>query len=185
MSSPPIFALVILVAGFVVWLVPFVRAGWSQVVPVKQDPRAMWGLTLEVIAYGLVCFSGWATTHVASWRAGVSVLFLGCAAMLSWSSTRSLGRFLRLGAALEPDHQLVRSGPYRIVRHPIYASMLCLFLAIGSMAAPPVSFAIALVLFLAGTEIRVRVEDRLLAERFGEEFRQFRRATPAYIPFLR
>ena len=37
----------------------------------------------------------------------------------------------------------------------------------------------------AGTEIRVWVEDRLLADRFGEEFREYRRSTSAYIPLLR
>jgi protein-S-isoprenylcysteine O-methyltransferase Ste14 len=185
MSHPPIFALLILVTGFVVWLVPFVRAGWSQVVPVKSDSRAMWGLALEVAGYGLVCFSGWSTTRVVGWRAGVSVLFLECAAMLSWTSTRSLGRFLRLDAAVEPDHELIRSGPYRIVRHPIYASMLCLLLGIGSMVAPLAWFAVAVVVFLAGTEIRVRVEDRLLAERFGEEFHRYCQSTRAYLPFVR
>jgi protein-S-isoprenylcysteine O-methyltransferase Ste14 len=184
-SRPPTFALVILVAGFILWLLPFVRAGWSQVTPLKRDPRAMWGLALESVAYGLVCFSGWSTTRVAGWRAGLSVLFLECAAMLSWSSTRSLGRFLRLQAAVEPDHELIRSGPYAIVRHPIYASMLCLFLGIGSMVAPPAWFAVGLAVFLAGTEIRVRVEDRLLEERFGEEFRRYCQSTAAYIPFLR
>ena len=53
------------------------------------------------------------------------------------------------------------------------------------MTAAPVWFAMTLLVFLAGTEIRVRVEDRLLAERFGEEFRRYRQRTPAYIPFLR
>lgn len=185
MHHPPIFALLLLVGGAIVWLLPFVLAGWSRVVPVKSDSRAMWGLALEVAGFGLVSYSGWGTTHVAGWRAGLSVLFLGCAAMLSWSSTRSLGRFLRLGAAIEPGHELIRGGPYQIVRHPIYASMLCMLLAIGTMAAPLGWFAVSLAVFVAGTEIRVRVEDRLLRERFHEEFRQYCRTTPAYIPFLR
>jgi protein-S-isoprenylcysteine O-methyltransferase Ste14 len=42
-----------------------------------------------------------------------------------------------------------------------------------------------LALFIAGTEIRVRLEDKLLAERFGDEFRDYRRSTPAYIPLIR
>jgi len=184
-NRPPTFALVILIAGFVVWLTPFVLAGWSRVVPAKRDWRSMWGLLLELVAYGLLCFNGWQATYVAAWRVGLSVVFLVCAALLSWTSTRSLGRFLRFEAAVEPDHQLIRSGPYRIVRHPIYASMLCVFLGVGSMTAAPVWFAVALLVFLMGTEIRVRVEDRLLAERFGEEFQRYRQRTPAYIPFLR
>jgi protein-S-isoprenylcysteine O-methyltransferase Ste14 len=38
---------------------------------------------------------------------------------------------------------------------------------------------------MAGTEIRVRSEDRLLASRFGEEFQAYRKTVKAYIPFIR
>jgi protein-S-isoprenylcysteine O-methyltransferase Ste14 len=44
---------------------------------------------------------------------------------------------------------------------------------------------LAIVLFLAGTEIRVRVEDALLYERFGERFAEWQKAVPAYLPFVR
>jgi len=113
------------------------------------------------------------------------VFFLALASVLSWTATRALGRYLRFEAAVDADHQLVRTGPYRVVRHPIYASMLCLILGFGIMVARPVVFLVAMILFIAGTEIRVRVEDRLLAESFGEEFREYRRSTAAYIPLLR
>jgi protein-S-isoprenylcysteine O-methyltransferase Ste14 len=41
------------------------------------------------------------------------------------------------------------------------------------------------VFYVAGTEIRVRAEDGLLASRFGEEFVQYQRSTRAYLPFIR
>jgi protein-S-isoprenylcysteine O-methyltransferase Ste14 len=63
--------------------------------------------------------------------------------------------------------------------------MLCLMLGMAAIATTLVYFAIALALFIAGTEIRVRLEDKLLAERFGDEFRDYRRSTPAYIPLIR
>jgi protein-S-isoprenylcysteine O-methyltransferase Ste14 len=39
-------------------------------------------------------------------------------------------------------------------------------------------------LFIIGTEIRVRIEERLLASHFGEEFQAYKRSVPAYLPFL-
>jgi protein-S-isoprenylcysteine O-methyltransferase Ste14 len=53
------------------------------------------------------------------------------------------------------------------------------------MAASLTLFVIATAVFLVGTEIRVRAEDRLLERQFGEQFRRYRRSTSAYIPLLR
>jgi protein-S-isoprenylcysteine O-methyltransferase Ste14 len=179
-------ALAILVIGFVAWFLPFPLAGWTHASPQKRDPRWRWGLLLEVLAY--VVLGAGAVHRVlapAAWRLALAVFFFALATLLSWTSTRSLGRYLRFEAAVDTDHQLIRSGPYRIVRHPIYASMLWLMLGIASIAATRLSFVVALALFVAGTEIRVRVEDKLLAGRFGDEFRAYRRSTPAYIPLIR
>ena len=112
-------------------------------------------------------------------------MFLALASLLSWTSTRALGRHLRFDAALNPDHELVRSGPYRVVRHPIYASMLCLLLGTGFLATPIPLLLAAIAIFICGTEIRVRVEDRLLDTQFGVEFRSYQRGVAAYVPFVR
>jgi protein-S-isoprenylcysteine O-methyltransferase Ste14 len=92
---------------------------------------------------------------------------------------------LRFDAALTSDHELVRTGPYRIVRHPIYTSMFCLLLGTGFMVTPPLLFLVAIILFIGGTEIRVRIEDSLLASRFGDKFRAYQRSVSAYIPLVR
>jgi protein-S-isoprenylcysteine O-methyltransferase Ste14 len=55
----------------------------------------------------------------------------------------------------------------------------------GLLLTPAWQLALASALFLAGTEIRVRVEDALLDARFGGEFRAYRAAVAAYLPLLR
>lgn len=107
------------------------------------------------------------------------------AAGLAWNSVKHLGRQFRMHAGLYADHTLVRTGAYRIVRHPIYASILALHLSTLLLMTPWKWIFPALALFLAGTEIRVRSEDRLLASRFGEEFQAYRAGVPAYIPLVR
>jgi protein-S-isoprenylcysteine O-methyltransferase Ste14 len=119
------------------------------------------------------------------WRIVCAVVFLSLASLLSWTATRALGRHLRFDAALNPDHELVRSGPYRIVRHPIYSSMLCLLLGTGFLITSIPLLLAAVAIFICGTEIRVHVEDGLLASRFGVAFREYQRGISAYIPFLR
>jgi len=71
------------------------------------------------------------------------------------------------------------------VRHPIYASLLAALLCTLLLLTPWQWCLVSLALFVAGTEIRVRTEDRLLASRFPEAFREYRRKVPAYLPFLR
>jgi protein-S-isoprenylcysteine O-methyltransferase Ste14 len=104
---------------------------------------------------------------------------------LGWAAARHLGKQWRLEAALSEDHELVQTGPYRWVRHPIYASMFGLLLATGFAWTWWPMFVAAVIAFVVGTEIRVRAEDRLLAERFQESFPAYRSRVRAYIPFIR
>jgi protein-S-isoprenylcysteine O-methyltransferase Ste14 len=115
-----------------------------------------------------------------------AALILGAIAdLLMWSAVPHLGRQFRIQAGLYEDHQLVRSGPYSVVRHPIYASFLALTLATGVLLAQWPWLVAAAILCIFGNEIRVRTEDRLLESRFGEEFREYRKKVSAYVPFVR
>jgi len=104
---------------------------------------------------------------------------------LSWTAVKHLGKQFRVNAGLYEDHELVRTGPYGIVRHPIYSSMLAILLSTILLLTPWQWAAASLVFFVVGTEIRVRTEDNLLASRFGLEFAAYRRKVPAYVPFVR
>jgi protein-S-isoprenylcysteine O-methyltransferase Ste14 len=107
------------------------------------------------------------------------------AAVTSWNAVIHLGRQFRIHAGLYEDHELVRTGPYAIVRHPIYASLLSMLLCTLLIMTPWEWVALPLALFVAGTEIRVHSEDALLESRFGDDFRNYRRQVRAYVPFVR
>lgn len=181
----PVYAYLILGLGWFFWFLPFPLTGWTRSTPQKRDGRARWGLILHVISYILLWQSDFWNMSVAPWRIALSVIFLMLAILLSWTSTRALGKHLRFDAALSLDHELVQSGIYRFLRHPIYASMLCLLLGTGFMITPMMLFLPAILIFLIGTEIRVRVEDNLLSSHFGDRFRQYQQGVSAYVPFVR
>jgi protein-S-isoprenylcysteine O-methyltransferase Ste14 len=180
----PAYAYAILAAGWFVWLLPFVLAKRPSVPARRTDPRARWGMLLQAIAYGLLWQGAFWKIVPRAWQFAASILFLSLGALLSWTSVRALGLQWRLDAALSSDHELVTSGPYTLIRHPIYTSMLCILLGTGILVLSP-WLCPALILAIAGTEIRVRIEDRLLASQFGERFVIYRRHVPAYIPHLR
>jgi len=181
----PAYAYVILAAGWLVWFLPFPITRWNFKAAEKTDRRARWGLLLELAAYTVLWQGDFWRRPPNLWRTALSVVFLILAALLSWTATRALGKHLRFDAALSPDHQLVRSGPYRKLRHPIYTSMLCMLLGTGLMITRPLLLLLAILLFVCGTEIRVRIEDALLLSRFGGEFRDYQRSVSAYVPLVR
>ena len=180
----PGYAYAIVPVGWIIWALPFFLIKRSRGPAQKLDRRARWGILLEALGYFILIQSRFWTPHPPLWRTGPGFVFLALAGVLSWTSARTLGRQWRFDAGLNADHQLVQSGAYRIVRHPIYTSMLCLMLGTGFMIAPFPILAISATLFVIGTEIRVRIEDALLAARFEESFEAYRRRVPAYIPFL-
>lgn len=168
------------------WLYPFFfRAPHFQ----KRDSMTVSGPTrvgvlLEAVGV-LLAFvhTQRARTHPAALLGAASFSVIGI--VLSWTAVAHLGKQFRIHAGLYADHELVRTGPYRVVRHPIYASLLAMLLATIVLLTPWLRALLAVAVFLAGTEIRVRSEDRLLASRFGDRFADYRKRVPAYIPFVR
>jgi protein-S-isoprenylcysteine O-methyltransferase Ste14 len=144
------------------------------------------GLLLETFAVFIVWsfrFPGSPRTNPGIIAAALLLGVLGV--VLMWAAIQHLGRQFRIYAGLYHDHQLVRTGPYAVVRHPIYASLLAMTVSTGLLLARWPWLLAAIALSIAGTEIRVRTEDQLLASRFGADFIAYRKSVPAYLPFLR
>jgi protein-S-isoprenylcysteine O-methyltransferase Ste14 len=175
----------ILAAGWVAWASPFFLNRRSGATAETVDRRARWGIAITAIGFALVWQMKWWIRDPAAWRIAAGALLLAAGAALTWTSAFALGRQWRFDAGLNADHALVQSGAYRLVRHPIYTSMLCMMLGTGLLRVPAVIIVLALVFGIAGTEIRVRIEDGLLAARFGQTFEEYRRRVHAYIPFAR
>jgi protein-S-isoprenylcysteine O-methyltransferase Ste14 len=111
----------------------------------------------------------------------VLLLMSGAIALFATSS-RELGRNWSIVARMRSDHELVRTGPYARVRHPIYLGMLLFLLALAVALGHWIQLIIAVPLFLVGTRMRTDAEERLLEENFGESFRDYRQSTPAIFP---
>ncbi|MFI5013400.1 MAG: methyltransferase family protein [Hyphomicrobiales bacterium] len=123
--------------------------------------------------------------------------FLPSAFLLSWIGSlmvaaglafavwarRHLGRNWSGAVALKREHALIRSGPYRFVRHPIYAGLLLAILG-SAVAFGEWRGLLGLAFAFIAIIHRVRAEDALMSETFGEEYRDYRRHTKALLPFL-
>lgn len=181
-----LFAWSALVACWFAWGYPFIfRAPHNQ----KRESVTVAGPTrLGLLLEGIAIFLAFVfrIPGPPEWfRVLPAVAFGVAAAFLSWTAVAHLGKQFRVHAGLYVDHELVRGGPYAIVRHPIYSSLLAMLLCSLLVLTPWEWALVSLALFVAGTEIRVRSEDQLLESRFGEDFQKYRAQVRAYVPFVR
>ncbi len=113
---------------------------------------------------------------------GAPVMFIGIV-LIIWSRMR-LGKnyFVATsrGALLFEGHRLVMTGPYAVIRHPLYIGILLVGLG-GTLLYRTWTMVFVTLMFL-GLMIRARREDEALAQHFGEEWQRYRRAVPAWLP---
>ena len=96
----------------------------------------------------------------------------------------SLGKQWSLSARIRNDHQLITSGPFRYVRHPVYFCLFGMFISSGIIGTAFIAFVISTVIFIYGTILRIREEEKLLIEVFGEKYESYRKKVRAFIPFI-
>lgn len=115
-----------------------------------------------------------------------ALLLAGMAMGLARAALRHLGRQWRVTAVVTDDHELITSGPYSLIRHPVYSAWLLMLVAVVLLRGEAWMGAVAVCIFAAGTEIRVSAEERLLRATFGERYAAYiKSARWAYLPPLR
>jgi protein-S-isoprenylcysteine O-methyltransferase Ste14 len=113
---------------------------------------------------------------------GLALVVLGLA--FSVSARVWLGNNWSGVVTLKQDHELIRSGPYRWVRHPIYTGLLLAILG-SAIALGEWRGLIALVLVAAAVLRRIAIEERFLTQQFGAAYARYRAEVPALVPMPR
>ncbi len=109
------------------------------------------------------------------------LLLLGGSGVLSVFARRHLGRFHRDSLTVHEDHELVDTGPYRRVRHPLYAATIGVFLGLGAVLGNWISVGLA-ALPTAALVRRIGVEEDMLSEALGPRYLRYRQRTARLIP---
>ena len=114
--------------------------------------------------------------------AGIGLMLLGVA--LRWYAIRVLGRFFTREVAVRPGQTVVRTGPYRLIRHPSYSGVLLILLGLGLALGSAASLAVILAGAGLGLAFRVRVEEQALCQALGQPYIDYMRQTRRFIPFI-
>ena len=118
---------------------------------------------------------------IGAYWIGIALLVAGLGFSI-WARRR-LGRNWSGTVTVKQDQELVRTGPYRWVRHPIYTGILLGF--IGSAVALDEWRGVAATLFvILAFLLKIRTEEQWMTETFGEGYRRYRAEVRALIPFV-
>jgi protein-S-isoprenylcysteine O-methyltransferase Ste14 len=156
----------------------------------KADPASITGIVLQTLALAFVWMFPRRQMSILSlglWfqflTATLVVVMVIASLWMMATAVRALGKQWSLQARVLEGHALIQAGPYCLVRHPIYTGMLGMLVAAGLAWSHWIGFVIAILFFAVGTAVRVRSEEKLLREQFGEKFDDYKRRVPAVIPF--
>jgi protein-S-isoprenylcysteine O-methyltransferase Ste14 len=112
----------------------------------------------------------------------LAVLALG-GLVLAVSARITLGRLWSAAVTRKEGHRIVETGPYALVRHPIYTALLMGSAAISIAKGTPVALA-GFALMIVGYTMKARLEERFLARELGERaYAAYRRRVPMIVPF--
>ena len=101
----------------------------------------------------------------------------------AWWARIHLGRLWSGFVTRKADHRIVDTGPYRLVRHPIYTGIDTAALALLVVKATPIALA-GFVLIVWGYWIKARIEERFLREELGPvDYDTYKARTPMLVPF--
>ncbi len=164
---------------------------WSQGAPIR--PRSSLGerTYFVIVAAALSCLGIDLAIFLlgvpqllppGAMEAGVAVAATGFG--LRYWSMRSLGRFYTNPVTIHKDHELVRSGPYRWIRHPVYTGGLLVLVAFPLVLGSLLGLALTLLICLTVYLERIGIEEAALTARFGDAYTEYARTTYRLLPGL-
>ncbi len=113
----------------------------------------------------------------------LAITLIVAAIVLSQIAILTLGKFFdRL--TIKTDHQLVKEGIYSMVRHPIYSSYLLLFTGFCTMLQSLSGLGLLAIISMIWFGSRIQIEEAMLIDQFGDEYRNYQQQTKRLIPFV-
>jgi protein-S-isoprenylcysteine O-methyltransferase Ste14 len=179
-------------AAWVIWLVSWIlAAGWSARTASHHDLGAESpSRVLTLAAVVMILASYWPVANAILWTLppqigwamfGLVLLGLG----FTWAARLHLGPLWSSTSAPTEDHRIIDTGPYGVVRHPVYAGLLLAAVATAAERGRLEALAGALVLVVA-VSLRAKLEERFLRRDLGDEtYSSYRRRVPMLIPFAK
>jgi protein-S-isoprenylcysteine O-methyltransferase Ste14 len=113
----------------------------------------------------------------------IAVALVACGISIAIWARRHLGEFWSARVTLKEDHQLIQTGPYARVRHPIYSGLLLAMIGTGLFVGEWRAVLGVFLIFVSHWLKALR-EEKLLVSQFGSTYEDYRRRTGSLVPRL-
>ena len=176
-----------------VWLASELWLGWRRRSGDAARTRDSGTLRLLLVTiYVCVALAAWLSYHgwarfppehrAILFRAGIALMIAGM--LFRWWAVRVLADYFTVDVTIRSDHRLIRQGPYRWLRHPSYTGSLATFYGFGLALGDTVSLLVIVLPVTAAFLWRIRIEERVLADAFPDQYPAYAGETKRLIPFV-
>ncbi|MBI4286501.1 MAG: isoprenylcysteine carboxylmethyltransferase family protein [Chloroflexi bacterium] len=154
-----------------------IKADWYFVIPAAL----VWAAGLAVTAWDFIWLQELAFRIVATNVVGAVLIVIGI--ITRQIARRTLGKYFGSGLRTLPGHRLVKTGIYKHVRHPAYTGFL--LAQIGTPLLFISFYGLYVMLLLIPCFLyRINIEEKMLIEKFGDEYLEYRRRSKRLVPCL-
>ncbi len=120
--------------------------------------------------------------RVNPWVSLAGLAVFAAAMGLRLVAIRTLGKFWSLDVEIREGHKLVREGVYGYMRHPVYSAIILEFVGMNLVANAWWTLLATLILYFPLLGLRLLQEEKVLVEKFGEDYRRYRLEVRALVP---
>ena len=155
---------------------------------VKRKDRGSMIIIWAIISLGIIM--GFRYAHYGNWNpinymvAVAGYLFIISGLVIRWTSIIQLDKGFTVDVSIGKDHRLKTDGLYSVVRHPSYLGIILFLAGLSLVMNSLLSVAIVVLPVVAALLYRIHVEEDLLLESFGEEYRKYQKKTRRLLPFI-
>ena len=140
------------------------------------------GMFFTPIIYAATNWLSFADYQLPTWAGWLGVLLLAGAVFVFWRAHADLGLNWSPTLEIREKHELITRGIYGVIRHPMYASQWLWVLAQPLLLQNWIAGWLNLIIFVFFYFLRVRAEEQLMIEQFGDQYRTYMQKVGAVFP---
>lgn len=150
----------------------------------RRSLRVLWITNTVVVFAGIVASYRMPQAAIGAARPlfWIGTTLFAAGLVLRWYSIYYLGRYFTVNVAIHSRHEVIDTGPYRLIRHPSYAGALLAFLGLALCLDNWVSLVVVIVPTMLAFNRRMNVEEHALANALGTPYTSYMRRTKRLVP---